>query len=46
MTPMERKLNCTNRISKAGRILNQSTKELGRSNQSNRHSKRNNEKAI
>ena len=43
---MERRLNYANRISKAGRILDQSTKELGRSNQSNGHGKRNDEKVI
>jgi len=46
MTSMERRLNCTNRISKAGRILDQFTKELGRSNQSNGHGKKNNKKTI
>ena len=43
---MERRLNCANRISKARRVLDQFIKELGRSNQSNKHSKRNNEEAI
>jgi len=43
---MEERLNCANGISKARRILNQFTKELRRSNQSNRYGKRNNEKAI
>ena len=35
MTSMERKLNHANGISKARRILDRFTKELGRSNQSN-----------
>jgi len=35
MTSMERELNCANGISKAGRILDQFTKKLKRSNQSN-----------
>jgi len=46
MTSMEGRLNCANGISKAGRILDQFTKELGRSNQSNGHGKRNNEEVI
>ena len=40
MLYIERKLNCANRISKAGRILDQFTKELERSNQSNEHDKK------
>ena len=46
MTSMERGLNCVNGISKARRILDWFTEELGKSNQSNGHDKRNNEKAI
>jgi len=46
MTSMERRLSYANRISKAKRILDQFTKELGKSNQSNEHSKRNDEKEI
>jgi len=40
MSYIERKLNCANRISKARRILDQFTKELERSNQSNEHDKK------
>ena len=36
MTSMERRLNCVNRIPKAGRILDRFTEKLGRDNQSNR----------
>jgi len=43
---MERGLNCVNGISKARRILDWFTEELGRSNQSNGHGKINDEKAI
>jgi len=46
MISMKRGLNCANGISKARRILDQFTKELEKSNQSNGHSKRNDEKAI
>ena len=46
MTSMERRLNCANRISKTGRILDQSKKKLGRSNQSNGHGKRSNKEAF
>jgi len=43
---MERGLNCANGISKARRILDWFTKKLGRSNQSNGYSQRNNKEAI
>ena len=46
MTSMERRLNCANRISKTGRILDQSKKKLEGSNQSNGHGKRSNKEAI
>jgi len=43
---MERGLNYANRISKARKILDWFTEKLRRNNQSNRHSQRNDEKAI
>jgi len=43
---MERELNCANGISKTGKILDQFTKKLRRSNQSNGHGQRNDEEAI
>ena len=46
MSSMERGSNYTNRISKARRILDWFTKELGRSDQNNGNSQRNNKKAI
>jgi len=46
MISMERELNCANEISKARRILDWFTEKLKRSNQSNGHGQRNNEKAI
>jgi len=46
MSSMERRSYCANGVSKAGRILDQFTKKLGRGNQSYRRSSRNDEKTV